>query len=41
VADERYEVFLIGVNFYQTEKEIRCLGRKAIKKLVRKVRDSS
>jgi hypothetical protein len=41
VAGERYEVFLIGVNFYQTEKEIRCLGREAIKKLVQKVRDSS
>ena len=40
-ADERYQVFLIGVNFYQTEKEIRCLGREAIKKLVQKVRDSS
>jgi hypothetical protein len=37
-ADERYEVFLIGVNFYQDDKEIRCLGRKAIKKLLQKVR---
>jgi hypothetical protein len=37
-ADERYEVFLIGVNFYQDDKEIRCLGRKAIKKLVQRVR---
>jgi hypothetical protein len=40
-ADERYEVFLIGVNFYQDDKEIRCLGRKAIKKLVQKVRACS
>jgi len=40
-AHERYEVFLIGVNFYQDEKEIRCLGRKAIKKLVQKVRQPS
>lgn len=40
-ADERYEVFLIGVNFYQDEKEIRCLGRKAINKLVQKVRETS
>lgn len=40
-ADERYEVFLIGVNFYQDEKEIRCMGRKAIKKLVQKVREPS
>ena len=38
VADERYEVFLIGVNFFQDDKEIRCLGRKAIKKLMEKVR---
>lgn len=38
VADERYEVFLIGVNFYQDDKEIRCLGRKAIRKLVQKAR---
>lgn len=38
VADERYEVFLIGVNFYQDDKEIRCLGRKAIKQLIQKVR---
>jgi hypothetical protein len=37
-AFEQYEVFLIGVNFYQDEQEIRCLGRKAIKKLVQKVR---
>ncbi len=41
VADERYEVFLIGVVFWQTDKEIRCLGRKAIKKLVHKVRQST
>jgi len=38
-ADKRYEVFLIGVNFYQDEKEIRCLGPKAIKKLIQKVRE--
>jgi hypothetical protein len=38
VADERYEVFLIGVNFYQDDKEIRYLGRKAIKQLIQKVR---
>jgi hypothetical protein len=38
VADERYEVFLIGVNFYQDDKEIRCLGRKAIRQLIQKVR---
>lgn len=38
VADERYEVFLIGVNFFQDDKEIRCLGRKAIKQLIQKVR---
>jgi hypothetical protein len=37
-ADERYETFLMGVNFYQTEGEIRCLGRKGIKKLIQKVR---
>jgi len=37
-ADKRYEVFLIGVNFYQDDKQIRCLGRKAIKRLVQKVR---
>lgn len=37
-ADERYQVFLIGVNFYQDDKEIRCLGRKAIKRLLEKVR---
>lgn len=40
-ADERYEVFLIGVNFYQDGKEIRCVGRKAIKKLIQKVREPS
>lgn len=39
-ADERYEVFLIGVNFYQDGKDIRCLGRKAFKKLVQKIRDA-
>lgn len=38
VADERYEVFLIGVIFWQKDKEIRCVGRKAIKQLIRKVR---
>ncbi len=38
VADERYEVFLIGVIFWQKDKEIRCLGRKAIKQLIQKVR---
>jgi hypothetical protein len=37
-AGERYEVFLIGVIFYQYDKEIRCLGRKAIKQLIQKVR---
>lgn len=40
-ADERYEIFLIGVNFYQDDKEIRCLGRKAIKKLIQQVRDAA
>jgi hypothetical protein len=40
VADERYEVFLIGVNFYQDDKEIRCLGRKTIKQLIQKVRQA-
>jgi hypothetical protein len=35
---ERYEVFLIGVNFWQKDKEIRCLGRKAIKQLIQSVR---
>ncbi len=40
-ADEQYAVFLIGVNFYQDDKEIRCLGRKAIKKLLQKVRARS
>ncbi len=38
VADERYEVFLIGVIFWQKDKEIRCLGRKAMKELIQKVR---
>lgn len=38
LADERYEVFLIGVIFWQNDKEIRCLGRKAIKQLIQKVR---
>ena len=38
MADERYNVFLIGVNFYQAAEEIRSLGGKAIKKLVQKVR---
>lgn len=41
VADQRYEVFLIGVIFWQSDqaiKEIRCLGRKAIKQLIQKVR---
>ncbi len=38
VADERYEVFVIGVNFWQTDIEIRCVGRKAIKQLIQKVR---
>lgn len=38
VADERYEVFVIGVNFWQTDKEIRCVGRKAIKQLIQRVR---
>lgn len=41
LADERYEIFLIGVNFYQDDKEIRCLGRKAIKKLIQQVRDAA
>jgi len=40
VADERYEVFLIGVIFWQKDQEIRCLGRKAIKQLIQKVRQS-
>jgi hypothetical protein len=34
LADERYEVFLIGVIFWQNDKQIRCLGRKAIKQLI-------
>jgi hypothetical protein len=38
LAGERYEVFLIGVIFWQKDKEIRCLGRKAIKQLIQKVR---
>jgi hypothetical protein len=37
-AHERYDVFLIGVIFFQNDKDIRCLGRKAIKRLVQKVR---
>jgi len=44
VADKRYEVFLIGVIFWQTGqaiKEIRCLGRKAIKRLIQKVRSAT
>jgi hypothetical protein len=40
LAYERYEVFLIGVNFWQKDKEIRCLGRKAIKQLIQRVRQS-
>jgi hypothetical protein len=40
LMDERYEVFLIGVNFYKAVNEIRCLGRKAIKKLIQQVRDA-
>lgn len=40
VADERYEVFLIGVIFWQKDKEIRCLGRKAIKQLIQKLRQA-
>jgi hypothetical protein len=40
VADERYEVFLIGVNFFQDDKQVRCLGRKALKQLMEKVRQS-
>jgi hypothetical protein len=35
---ERYDVFLIGVIFWQNDREIRCLGRKAIKQLVQNVR---
>jgi hypothetical protein len=38
LADERYEVFLIGVIFWQEDKEIRCLGRRAIKQLIQRVR---
>jgi hypothetical protein len=38
LADERYEIFLIGVIFWQEDKEIRCLGRKAITELIQKVR---
>jgi hypothetical protein len=38
LADERYEVFLIGVIFWQKDKEIRCLGHKAIKQLIQRVR---
>ena len=44
VADKRYEVFLIGVIFWQSDqaiKEIRCFGRKAIKQLIQKVRSSA
>ncbi len=41
LADGRFEVFLIGVNFYQDDKEIRCLGRKAIKKLIQRVRETT
>ena len=37
-ADARYEVFLIGVNFWQSGREIRSLGRNAIRQLVQKVR---
>jgi hypothetical protein len=40
VEDNRYEVFLIGVVFFQDDKQIRCLGRKAIKRLVEKVRQT-
>lgn len=40
MADERYEIFLIGVIFWQNDKEIRCLGRKAIKRLIQKVRQA-
>jgi hypothetical protein len=38
LAESRYNVFLIGVIFFQNDKEIRCLGRKAVKQLVQKVR---
>jgi hypothetical protein len=38
LGDERYDVYLIGVNFFQTDKEIRSLGRKAINKLIGNVR---
>ncbi len=40
-GDGRYEVFLIGVNFFQTDGEIRSLGRKAIKKLIQDVRGAA
>ena len=38
LADNRYEVYLLGVIFWQTDREIRSLGRKAIKQLVQKTR---
>jgi hypothetical protein len=38
LADDRYEIFLIGVIFWQTHNEVRCLGRKAIKQLIQKIR---
>jgi hypothetical protein len=40
LADATYEVFLIGVIFWQEGKEIRCLGRKAIMQLVQRARQS-
>ncbi|HTC62135.1 MAG TPA: hypothetical protein VK709_04785 [Candidatus Saccharimonadales bacterium] len=40
LAGERYEVFLIGVIFWQKGKEIRCLGRKAINQMIQRVRKS-
>jgi hypothetical protein len=39
-AGERYDVFLIGVIFWQDNGKIRCLGRKAIQRLVQKVRQT-
>jgi len=38
LAAERYDVFLIGVIFWQSDGEVRCVGRKAIKQLVQKVK---
>jgi hypothetical protein len=39
IGDERYEIFLTGVMFFQDDTEVRSLGRKAIEKLIEKFRD--